>query len=53
MKSFFPLICPFKVTAGLQRRNQITQRLFDREVVVRDSRITTQHGAIEGKTQTK
>lgn len=30
----------------------IEDRELDREVVIRDFRITTQHGAIEGKTQT-
>ena len=31
----------------------IEDRELDREVVIRDFRITTQHGAIEGKTQTR
>ncbi|MDE5610431.1 MAG: virulence RhuM family protein [Odoribacter sp.] len=31
----------------------LDDRELDREVVVRDFRITTQHGAIEGKTQTR
>ena len=31
----------------------LEDRELDREVVIRDFRITTQHGAIEGKTQTR